>query len=125
MVSGRVPLYVVDYAKKNKITISDLILSGFNKFRENDEKHALSRYNYHEDRLIHWKQIVLQLQQECNTKHQLCNTVREVFIENKRNSGFTPRQNKVWLEPKVNDLTKKGIPITVDELYMFCVKEVK
>lgn len=123
MVSGRVPLYVVDYAKNHKISISDLIMTGFDRFRENDEKHAISRYNYHEERLIHWKQIVLQIQQECNTKQQLCNTVRDVFVENNRHNGFTKQQNKKWLEPKVDELIKKGIPITVDELYSICMKE--
>ena len=122
MVSGRVPLYVVKYVKDHNISYSDLLMAGFDAYRENDEKHALQRLQYHEERVIHWRQNVIQIQDECNTKQRICNTVKETFLENKRDKGYTERQNKQWLQPKVADMVKQNIPITVDELYEFCMK---
>jgi len=103
MVSGRVPLYVVEYAKKRNIPISDLIMKGFDSFRENDIKHANDRYKYHEERVLHWRQKLIQIDEECNTKNNLCNTVREVFLENKR-QYMSKKENMIWLENKVDNL---------------------
>jgi len=122
MVSGRVPLYVVEYAKKRNIPISDLIMKGFDAFRENDIKHANDRYKYHEERVLHWRQKLIQIDEECNTKNNLCNTVREVFIENKR-QHMSKKENMIWLENKVDNLVEKGILISKEELYEFCTKK--
>ena len=122
MVSGRVPLYVVEYAKKRNIPISDLIMKGFDAFRENDVKHANSRYKYHEERVLHWRQKLIQIDEECNTKNNLCNTVREVFLENNR-QHLSKKENMVWLENKVDNLVEKGILISKEELYEFCTKK--
>ena len=59
MVSGRIPLYVVEYVKSHNISISDLMMCGFDAFRENDYKHAMDRLLYHEERVIHWKQKLI------------------------------------------------------------------
>jgi len=122
MVSGRVPLYVVEYAKKRNIPISDLIMKGFDSFRENDIKHANDRYKYHEERVLHWRQKLIQIDEECNTKNNLCNTVREVFLENKR-QYMSKKENMIWLENKVDNLVDKGILISKEELYEFCTKK--
>lgn len=124
MVTGRVPSYVKKYCEKNNITISKLLMKGFDEFRSTDREHAMSRLNYHEERVLHWRQIVLQQQEECNTKVQFCNTVRETFQEQGRGTPETKRLDMSWINAKTLSLQKKGVVVTPDELYEFCIREV-
>jgi len=123
MVSGRIPLYVKEYCEKNKIPISKLLLVGFDAYRENDYNHAMERLRYHEERVIHWKQKLIQRESEINTKEQKCITIKEAFIEQGRGSLETKRQDLNWLSPKVDRLINDGIPITLEELYEFCKRK--
>ena len=122
MVSGRVPKYVKKYADDKKIPISKIIMAGFDAYRENDYNHAIERLRYHEERVIHWKRKVLLYENEINTKHQLCNTIKTQFVEQGRGAKETKRQDRSWLESKIDKLISEGIPITLDELYTFCIK---
>lgn len=125
--SVRIPEYIIKYAKQHNISFSKLVGAGFDVYRENDYRHAMERLRYHEERVLHWKQIVVQHEQESTTKYQFCSTIKEMFLEHGRGSLETKRQDLSWLEPRVVDLQKKGIPISLDELYNFCIdkKEVK
>jgi len=123
MVSGRIPRYVIQYMKDRKISVSQLLMKGFDVYRENDLNHAFERLSYHENRVLHWKGIVLHHESECNTKQRLCNTIKTAFKEQNRGSRNNRRQDKNWLAPKIKAFIEEGIPITVDELYDFCVKE--
>jgi len=123
MVSARIYNYVKDYAEKHNLSISQLIMKGFDSYREHDLEHAMERLRYHEERVIHWKQNVIQSETECNTKQQFCNTIKEAFLEQGRGSRETRTMDKNWLEPKVEQLQSKGIPITLEELYNFCIKK--
>jgi len=109
-------------AKKHNISYSELIMAGFDSFRENDIKHANNRYKYHEERLLHWRQKLIQIDDECNKKTQMCNTVREVFLENNR-QHIGKRENMNWLETKVDSLLENGIIVSKEELYEFCTKK--
>ena len=122
MVSGRVPNYVYDYAQNHNLSISDVIMRGFDSYRENDLSHAIERLRYHEDRVIQWRQIVLQHEQECNTKHTICNTIKKLFNDQCRGQRETKHLDLNWLQPKVNSLQEKGIPITIEELYEVCIR---
>ena len=122
MASGRVPEYITKFAKDRKITISELIEAGFDRYREQDVEHAFERLRYHEECVLHWKGIVLQNEQSCNTKHSICNTIREEFQKQGRGHPANKHQDKTWLQPRVKKVSMQGIPMTVDELYDFCVK---
>ena len=121
MVSGRVPKYVKQYAKDRDISISDLIMVGFDSYREQDVAHAFERLSYHENRVLHWKQIVIHAESACNTKHEICNTIKETFVSQNRGHPEDKKKDKFWLTNRVLELQAKGIPITIDELYSFCV----
>ena len=123
MVSGRVPRYITKYAKDRKITISELIEAGFDRYREQDVAHASERLKYHEECVLHWKGIVLQNEQECNTKLHICNTIKQEFKEQGRGTKQTKRQDLYWLEPRVKNLVDQGIIISLNELYKYCVSE--
>lgn len=125
MVSARIPRYVKQYAKENNLSITDLIMIGFDTYRENDQKHAIERLNYHENRVIHWKKKVLQYEQERDTKQQKCITIKREFKKQGRGSPDTKIFDKNWLESKVSELKAEGIPINTEELYAFCVGERK
>ena len=124
MVTGRVPSYVREYAQKNNITISKLLIAGFDNFRSTDSDHALTRLDYHEKRVLHWRAIVLQHDEECNTKHHICNTIKKDFESNGRGSSETRRQDMSWVEAKAKTLVEEGIIITPKELYNFCTNDV-
>jgi len=121
MVTGRVPPYVKEYAKKNNITISQLLMRGFDDFRSTDRDHALNRLDYHEKRVLHWRHIVLQHDEECNTKHHICNTIKDDFIKNGRGHKDTYREDMNWISAKAESLQGEGVIITAKELYRFCI----
>jgi hypothetical protein len=123
MVSGRVPKYVTKYAKEHKITIADFIMAGFDAYRENDLNHAFERLSYHEDRVIHWKQKLIHAQNERNTKADLCITIKEEFLKQGRGNPSNKTLDRNWLEPKIDSLRNQRIPITLDELYAFCLEK--
>ena len=123
MVSGRIPSYVKEYTEKNKITISQLLMAGFDSFRSTDSDHALTRLDYHEKRVLHWKGIVLHHDEVCNTKYHICNTIKKDFVKNGRGSSETRRQDMSWIDAKSKTLIDEGIIITPRELYVFCTKE--
>jgi len=123
MVSARIPYYVKQYADERKLTIAQLIMKGFDSYRSNDKKHALERLKYHEDRMLHWKKIVLQHEQENNTKNQLCNIIKKQFLEQGRGGSDTKRQDMSWLESKAEQLCKNGVIVSAQELYDYCVRE--
>ena len=125
MVSARIPKYVKKYANDNKISISDLIMLGFDSYRENDEKHAIERLRYHENRVLHWKGCVLHNEQMCNTKLSKCNTIKSLFEKQGRGNPEHKNFDKNWLKIRAEKLLKEGIPITVEELYEFCIKKHK
>lgn len=121
MVSARVPEYVVSYVKSHGVPYADLVMAGFDKFRENDVKHAEERLRYHEERLMFWKQKLLIFENKCNTSIKMCNTVKEIFHEQGRGSSETRRFDINWLKPKVRDLQDQGVFISVKELYNICI----
>ena len=123
MVSARIPRYVKDYADVHKISISQLVMRGFDSYRETDMKHAIERLSYHEERVLHWKYIVLQNEQTCNTKQQICNTIKQQFLDNGRGNPETKHQDIIWLQSRAENLVKEGIIVTAQELYTFCVKK--
>jgi len=124
-VTARVPSYVIEYCKKNKITYSDLCMKGFDFFRATDVEHALNRLDYHEKRVLHWKHIVLQHDEECNTKHKICNTIKQQFVENGRGSPETYGVDMNWIKAKTEKLQSEGLIITPNELYKLCIGEIK
>jgi len=125
MVTGRVPSYVREYAQKNNITISQLLMAGFDSFRSTDSDHAISRLDYHEKRVLHWRAIVLQHDEECNTKHHICNTIKKEFEKAGRGHKETRREDMFWCNAKAEHLQDENIIISGRELYDFCVKEVE
>ena len=118
----RFPQYIIDYAKEHNIPFSKLIEAGYRSYRENEYEYAKERLRYHQEQELHFMQIVLHYEQEGTTKHQFCSTIKEMFLEQGRGSPETRRQDIAWLEPKVASLQKKGIAISLEELYEFCTK---
>ena len=123
MVSGRIPLYVKEYCEKNKLSISMVLMKGFDEFRSTDIEHAMSRLEYHEKRVLHWKHIVLQYEQECNTKTHICNTIRDEFKKNGRGTQETKHMDMSWCNAKAEQLVNEGIIISGKELYRYCTME--
>jgi len=123
MVSSRIPCYVKQYAEDKNIKIGDLIMKGFDEFRSTDIEHALNRLDYHEKRVLHWKGIVLHHEGECNTKHHICNTVKNDFVKQGRGMRETKRQDMSWCEAKSKNLINEGVIISPKELYDFCTRE--
>lgn len=121
IVTARVPKYVQKYANDHKISISQLLMAGFDTYRENDLAHAFERLTYHENRVLHWKQKLIHAEAETNTKQALCITIKDTFLSQGRGHPETRKMDKGWLEPRVRDIQSKGIPITVEELYEFCI----
>jgi hypothetical protein len=124
-VSSRIPMYVKKYASKRGITISQLIMKGFDAFRESDKEHALNRLDYHEKRVLHWKHIVLQDEEACNTKHHICNTIKKQFVKAGRGNVETKKQDMSWLQAKAEQMVNEGIIVTAHELYSFCMRKEK
>jgi len=120
--SLRIPGYVVNYCVEHNISLSELCMRGFDFFRSTDRDHALSRLEYHRDRVLHWEGIVLQNKSECATKQHILGTVKDLFDKNNRNM-CTKRENMVWFESKAEDLLKQGIIVSIEELYDFCIKK--
>ncbi|MCK5018113.1 MAG: hypothetical protein KAS32_13735 [Candidatus Peribacteraceae bacterium] len=120
MVSGRIAPYVKEYFCKNNISISKALEFAFEQFRESDYDYAMKKLRIHEEKVLHYKQKVLHLDSECNTKEQFCITIKETFLEQGRGDPVNIKFDKSWLTPKVLKLQKDGIAITVDELYIFC-----
>ena len=120
MVSGRVPLYVVDYAKKQGLSMTDLMMKGFDAFRATDREHAVKRLEYHKNCVLHWTGVVLQSEEECNTKVRICNTIKADFLENGRGNSDSKRQDLSWCKARAEKLVEEGIIITGEELYEYC-----
>ena len=123
MVSGRIPTYVKEYCEKNNITISKLLMQGFDSFRSTDKEHAVTRLEYHEKRVLHWRHIVLQHDEECNTKYHICNTIKAEFKKYGRGSPETRKEDMFWIKSKSESLQDEGVIITPKELYEFCINE--
>lgn len=123
MVSCRIPLYVKEYCESKKLKIGQLLMAGFDSFRATDIKHAEERYTYHENRLLHWKRIVLQQEEQCNTKQNICNTIKETFTSNGRGSPETKRVDMNWCNAKAEQMINEGIIISGVELYEFCKRK--
>ena len=123
MVSGRIPTYVKEYCEKNNITISKLLMQGFDSFRSTDKEHAVTRLEYHEKRVLHWRHIVLQHDEECNTKYHICNTIKKEFKKYGRGSPETRKEDMFWIKSKSESLQDEGVIITPKELYQFCINE--
>ena len=125
VVNARIPRYVWKYAKDHLIGIGDLIMAGFDAYRENDVNHAFERLSYHENCVLHWKQIVLQHESACSTKHDICSTIKETFISQGRGQPETRKQDLYWIGTRVVDMQNKGITVTVNELYNYCCSKEK
>ena len=125
MISARIPVYVIHYCKEKSISFSQLCMKGFDFYRSTDKKHAIERLKYHKERVLHWEGIVLQNTQECNTKHVICNTVKQLFFEQNRGNPKDRHMDMNWLEPRAKDMVAQGIPITAEELYNFCIEDSK
>ena len=123
MVSCRIPIYVKEYIEKKNIKIGEVLMKGFDEFRATDRDHALTRLDYHEKRVLHWRHIVLQQDEECNTKYHICNTIKEDFLKAGRGSSTTKRQDMSWCEAKAGHLVDEGILMSGGELYEFCIKK--
>lgn len=123
MVSGRVPKYVKKYAEDNKLSISQLLMAGFDAYREKDIEHAIERLRYHENRVIHWKQVVIQNEDVCHTETEFCNTVREEFKKQDRGHPSNIKQDEQWLIPRVQKAQAEGLHITLTQLYKFCITD--
>jgi len=119
--SVRVPGYVLNYCIDKNISLSKLLMKGFDSFRSTDTKHAFNRLDYHEERVLHWKQIVLHNDNECGTKQQFCGTVVELFKEQGRGNPDNRRPDMNWLEAKAEALLEKGVVVTKEELYKMCI----
>jgi len=100
-------------------------MKGFDSYRSTDTKHALNRLEYHENRVLHWKQIVLHNDNECGTKQQFCNTVRELFIKHGRGNPNDKRKDMSWCEAQSEKLLDKGVVVNKEELYEYCIKGEK
>jgi len=122
--SVRVYGYILNYCINNNINLNNLIMKGFDSYRHTDSKHALERLEYHENRVLHWKQIVLHNDNECGTKQQFCNTVIEAFKEHGRGSPESKTHDLNWLEGKAESLLDKGVVVTKEELYKMCKGEL-
>lgn len=125
MVSCRIPLYVKDYIEKKKLRIGEVMMKGFDCFRDTDIEHALSRLDYHEKRVLHWRHIVLQHEEECNTKHHICNTIKQDFEKNGRGNPETKGMDMNWCNAKAEQLINEGVIVSGRELYDFCMKDGK
>lgn len=125
MVSGRIPLYVKLYCEKKNIKISEIIMKGFDTFRETDKEHALNRLDYHEKRVLHWKHIVLQQEEESNTKYHICNTIKKDFRKAGRGQPENKRYDMSWIQAKAKHLIDEGIMISPQELYEYCTRGEK
>lgn len=123
MISCRIPVYVKEFIDKKNLKIAEVLMKGFDEFRSTDIEHAFNRLDYHEKRVLHWKHIVLQSEQECNTKHHICNTLKQTFIEHGRGSPDTKRMDMSWCEAKAQHLVNEGVIITGRELYEFCKRK--
>jgi len=122
MVSGRIPSNVKKYFAKNNISISKALMFAYEKYREFDEQYAMKKLREAEENVLHWKQIVLHHEEQCNTKDRLCITIKDTFIDQGRGDASTIVQDKYWLENKVKRLQNQGVAITLDELYEFCIR---
>jgi len=125
MVSCRIPIYVKEYIENKGLGVSQVLMAGFDSCRATDKDHAVSRLQYHEERVLHWRHIVLQHDEECNTKHHICNTIKKEFLGNGRGSRDSRRMDISWCEAKAEQLVNEGIVISGKELYDFCVLEEK
>jgi len=123
MISSRVPVYVKEFCETNNVKINDLIMRGFDVFRESDRDHAHSRLEYHEKRVLHWRHIVLQQDEECNTKWHICNTIKKEFVENNRGSKESYRMDMNWITAKTEQLINEGIIVSSKELYELCTRK--
>lgn len=125
VVSGRVPKYVKKYADDHNLSISQLLMAGFDAYREQDIVHASERLSYHENRCLHWRGICLQNTEESKQKTDFVNIIRTEFKQQGRGHPHDKNQDKTWLQARVKTAQKHGILLTVDELYEFCVKSDK
>ena len=125
MVSARIPRYIKEYADKHNLSISQLLVKGFDSYRETDVEHAFERLSYHEKRVLHWRHIVLQQDEECNTKQRICNTIKADFLANGRGNKETYRMDMNWVKAKAEQLVNEGVIISPQELYDFCVNREK
>jgi len=123
MVSCRIPVYVKEYIEKKKLPVADVLMKGFDEFRATDRDHALNRLDYHEKRVLHWRHIVLQQDEECNTKYHICNTIKQDFVKSGRGHPDTRRMDMSWCKAKAEHLVEEGIIIGGEELYEFCTKK--
>ena len=123
VVSVRIPKYVRKYANDHELSLSQLLIAGFDVYREKDVKHASERLSYHENRVLHWRRIVLHNEESCTTKQSFCSTIRDEFRQQGRGHPHSRRMDRVWLQSRVKKAQAQGIVLTVDELYEFCVKE--
>jgi len=123
MVSCRIPVYVKEYIEQKNLKVGDLLMKGFDTFRATDRDHALNRLEYHENRVLHWRSIVLHHDEEGNTKVHICNTIKKDFEKQGRGSSQTKRMDRSWCEAKAENLINEGIIISGDELYEFCTRK--
>ena len=123
MVSCRIPVYVKEYIESKNLKIGEVLIAGFDNFRATDKEHALNRLDYHEKRVLHWRSIVLQQDEECNTRYHICNTIKKDFIKNGRGHPETKREDINWIKAKAENLQDEGIIITPIELYNYCIKK--
>jgi hypothetical protein len=121
MVSARIPPYIKKYFSNNNISISQALEFAFQKYRETEKNYCVKKWREAEENVLHWKQKVLHFEQECNTKQQKCNTIKETFLDLGRGNPDMIKQDKAWLEPKVEQLQKEGVSINVNELYEYCI----
>ena len=123
MVSCRIPVYVKEYIENKNLSIGQVLMAGFDSYRATDKDHAITRLQYHEERVLHWRHIVLQHDEECNTKYHICNTVKKDFKKNGRGSRDSRREDMNWCEARAESLVNEGVIISSKELYDFCVQE--
>jgi len=123
MVSCRIPVYVKEYIEGKNLKVGQVLMQGFDSFRTTDKDHALNRLDYHEKRVLHWRHIVLQHDEEGNTKHHICNTIKKEFVKAGRGSKDTKRMDMSWCKAKAENLIDEGVIISGGELYGFCIKK--
>ena len=124
--TGRIPLHVRKFCQAKGISIADLMMEGYYYLVSQEKDYAQQKLIEAERDVIHWRSIVLQHDNDCNKKVELCNTIRKEFsrptdtFPNGRGQPGEEKIDKDWLKTRLKRLQDESIYMTVDELYDFC-----
>ncbi len=100
------------FFQQKKLSAGKILVEKFYEYKQNQLPLLLKEIAEYETLVAQKKQLVAQIQVECDTNMQRCDTIFKEFVKQGRDIRNPTAKDQFWLEAR---LEKYGVAMKVDE----------